>query len=77
MKKETLATVLHHHVLTSACRSDDFELVKSTGTARGKPVTFKVEGGTIQGNDAEIVKSGVAASNGVIPVTDRIPLLPK
>ncbi len=75
--KKALAAVLQYHVLTSAWSSDDFKLVKTTGTAMGKPVTFKVEGGTIHVNDATVVKAGVAASNGVIHVIDKVLLPPK
>lgn len=75
--RKQLAAVLQYHVLTSAWTVDDFKLVKSTGTALGKPVAFKVEGATVKVNDATIVKSGIAASNGVIHVVDRVLLPPK
>jgi uncharacterized surface protein with fasciclin (FAS1) repeats len=75
--KAQLAAVLQYHVLTSAWAVDDFKLVKSTGTALGKPVTFKVEGSTVQVNDAKVVKAGVAASNGVIHVVDKVLIPPK
>ncbi len=75
--KKQLAAVLQYHVLTSAWAVDDFKLVKSTGTALGKPVSFKVEGSTIRVNDATIVKAGIAASNGVIHVVDKVLLPPK
>ena len=51
--------------------------MKSTGTALGKPVTFKVEGGTIFVNDAKVVKPGVVASNGIIHVVDKVLIPPK
>ena len=51
--------------------------MKSTGTALGKPVTFKVEGTTIQVNDAKVVKAGVGASNGVIHVVDKVLIPPR
>ena len=75
--KKALVAVLQYHVLTSAWAVDDFKLVKSTGTALGKPVTFKVEGATIHVNDAKVVKPGVAASNGVIHVVDTVLIPPK
>ncbi len=75
--KKQLAAVLQYHVLTSTWTVDDFKLVKSTGTAQGKPVTFKVEGGATWVNDAKIVKAGVGASNGVIHVIDKVLLPPK
>ena len=75
--KKLLASVLQYHVLTSAWTADDFKLVKSTGTAEGRKVSFKVEGGTTLVNDARIVKAGVVASNGVIHVIDKVLLPPK
>ena len=75
--KKLLAAVLQYHVLTSAWTADDFKLVKSTGTAEGRKVTFKVEGGTTWVNDARIVKAGVGASNGVIHVVDKVLIPPK
>ena len=44
--RKALAAVLQYHVLTSAWTVDDFKLVKSSGTAMGKRVAFKVEGET-------------------------------
>ena len=75
--KKLLAAVLQYHVLTSAWTTDDFKLVKSTGTAEGRKVTFKIEGGTTWVNDAKIVKAGIGATNGVIHVIDKVLLPPK
>jgi uncharacterized surface protein with fasciclin (FAS1) repeats len=75
--KKLLAAVLQYHVLTSAWTVDDFKLVKSTGTAEGRKVTFKVEGGTTWVNDAKIVKAGIGATNGVIHVIDKVLMPPK
>lgn len=75
--KAQLAAVLQYHVLTSAWAVDDFKLVKSTGTALGKPVTFKIEGTTVQVNNARVVKPGIAASNGIIHVVDKVLIPPK
>lgn len=75
--RKALAAVLQYHVLTSAWSADDFKLVKSTGTAMGKRVAFKVEGGAAWVNDARIVTAGIAASNGVIHVVDKVLIPPK
>lgn len=75
--RRALAAVLQYHVLTSAWSADDFKLVKSTGTAMGKRVAIKVEGGTTWVNDAKIVTAGIAASNGVIHVVDKVLIPPK
>jgi uncharacterized surface protein with fasciclin (FAS1) repeats len=75
--KKALAAVLQYHVLTSAWTAEDFKLVKSTGTAMGKRIAFKAEGGATYVNDAKIVSPGVAASNGVIHVVDKVLIPPK
>lgn len=75
--KKALAAVLPYHVLTSAWSADDFKLVKSTGTAMGKRVAFRVEGGTTWANDAKVVMAGIAASNGFIHVVDKVLIPPR
>jgi uncharacterized surface protein with fasciclin (FAS1) repeats len=75
--KAKLAEVLKYHVLTSKWTTDDFKLVKQTGTAQGKPVTFAVAGGTITVNGAKIVKPNVDCSNGMVHVIDAVLLPPQ
>ena len=43
--KAKLQEVLKYHVLTSKWTTDDIKLVKQTGTAQGKSVTFGAAGG--------------------------------
>jgi uncharacterized surface protein with fasciclin (FAS1) repeats len=74
--KARLQAVLKYHVLTSRWTSDDFKLVKSTGTADGRPVTFGSSGGSATVNGARIVKADVGCTNGMIHVVDAV-LLPK
>ncbi len=75
--KAKLQDVLKYHVLTSKWTTDDIKLVKQTGTAEGKPVTFAVSGGTITVNGAKIVKPNVDCSNGMIQVIDAVLLPPQ
>lgn len=74
--KARLQAVLRYHVLTSRWTSDDVKLVKSTGTAEGRPITIGSSGGTLTINDARIVKADIGCSNGVIHVIDTV-LIPK
>ncbi len=75
--KAKLQAVLTYHVLTSAWTSDDIKLVKTTGTALGKPVKFGGGGGALTVNDAKIVKADVKAANGVIHVVDAVLMPPQ
>jgi uncharacterized surface protein with fasciclin (FAS1) repeats len=54
------------------------DVVKLTGakTVNGQSVKISVDGGKVKVNDANVVKTDVAASNGVIHVIDAV-LLPK
>jgi uncharacterized surface protein with fasciclin (FAS1) repeats len=74
--KAKLQAVLKYHVLTSKWTTDDIKLVKSTGTALGQSVTFGASGSTLTVNGANIVKSNIDCSNGMVHVIDTV-LIPK
>jgi len=74
--KAKLQTVLTYHVLTSRWTSDDIKLVKSTGTAQGKPVQFGTSGGALTVNGAKVVKADIGCANGVIHVIDAVLMPP-
>ena len=75
--KAKLQAVLKYHVLTSKWTTDDVKLVKQTGTAQGKSVTFGAEGGALTVNGAKILKANVDCSNGMIHVIDAVLLPPQ
>ena len=75
--KAKLQEVLKYHVLTSKWTTDDIKLVKQTGTAQGKPVTFAVSGGTLTVNGAKIVKANIDCTNGMVHVIDEVLLPPR
>ena len=74
--KAKLKAVLTYHVLTSKWTSDDFRLVKSTGTVQGQSVSFGTAGGALTVNGTRIVKADIDCANGVIHVIDAV-LMPK
>lgn len=74
--KAKLQAVLKYHVLTSKWTTDDIKLVKQTGTAQGKSVTFGAAGG-LTVNGAKIVKPNVDCANGMIHVIDGVLLPPQ
>jgi uncharacterized surface protein with fasciclin (FAS1) repeats len=75
--KARLQDVLKYHVLTSRWTTDDIKLVKQTGTAQGKAVTFATAGGALTVNGARVVKPNVDCANGVIHVIDAVLLPPQ
>ena len=75
--KAKLQEVLKYHVLTSKWTTDDVKLVKQTGTAQGKSVTFGATGGALTVNGAKIVKPNIDCTNGMIHVIDAVLLPPQ
>jgi uncharacterized surface protein with fasciclin (FAS1) repeats len=75
--KAKLQEVLKYHVLTSKWSTDDFKLVKQTGTAQGKHVTFAVSGGTVAVNGAKVVKANIDCTNGMVHAIDTVLLPPQ
>jgi uncharacterized surface protein with fasciclin (FAS1) repeats len=75
--KAKLQEVLKYHVLTSKWTSDDIKLVKQTGTAQGKPVSFGTSGGTLTVNGAKVVKPNIDCTNGMVHAIDAVLLPPQ
>jgi uncharacterized surface protein with fasciclin (FAS1) repeats len=75
--KARLQEVLKYHVLTSKWTTDDFKLVKQTGTAQGKPVTFAVAGTAVSVNGAKVVKGDIDCANGMVHAIDTVLLPPQ
>lgn len=75
--KTKLQEVLKYHVLTSKWTTDDIKLVKQTGTAQGKAVSFGSEGGTVTVNGARVVKANVDCTNGMVHAIDAVLLPPR
>jgi uncharacterized surface protein with fasciclin (FAS1) repeats len=75
--KAKLQEVLKYHVLTSKWTTDDIKLVKQTGTAQGKSVTFGSAGGVLTVNGARIVKPNIDCSNGMVHAIDAVLLPPQ
>ena len=75
--KAKLQEVLKYHVLTSKWTTDDFKLVKQTGTAQGKSVTFGASGQALTVNGAKVIKPNIDCTNGMIQVIDTVLLPPQ
>ena len=75
--KAKLQEVLKYHVLTSKWTTDDFKLVKQTGTAQGQPVIFVVSGGAVSVNGAKVIKANIDCTNGMVHAIDTVLLPPR
>lgn len=71
--KEKLATILQHHVMTSALAIDFFQDGQSMGMVDGTNAKFSVKGKDLYIGNAKIIGS-VRASNGWVHVVDTVVL---
>jgi uncharacterized surface protein with fasciclin (FAS1) repeats len=73
--KEKLVAILTYHVLSGKVMAADVKTMKAK-TVNGKELDVKVTDGVVTVDNAKVVKTDVAASNGVIHVIDSV-VLPK
>ena len=73
--KAKLAAILKNHVVSGTVYSDDALKAGAAKTLGGGSLKIAANGGTATVGNAELVKTDVAASNGVIHVIDAV-LLP-
>ncbi len=71
-----LTQILLYHVLPGKVMAADVSDGLEATTAQGATVTFSTADGTVKINDAAIVATDIAASNGVIHVIDAVILPP-
>jgi len=78
--KDKLAAILTYHVVAGQVMAKDVK-PGAVNTVNGAPFTVSTEGGNViltdgQGNKSMVVKTDIAASNGVIHVIDTVLLPP-
>jgi uncharacterized surface protein with fasciclin (FAS1) repeats len=73
--KEKLASVLTYHVVPGKVTAAQVKPGEVT-TVQGQPLTVSTKGGNVMVNNAKVIKTDIAASNGVIHVIDTV-ILPK
>lgn len=73
--KEKLVAILTYHVIPGKVMAADVKTMKAK-TAQGSEVSIQVWGSSVKVDNAKVVKTDVAASNGVIHVIDSV-ILPK
>lgn len=74
--KEKLKKILLYHVVPGAVKAADVVKLTSAKTAEGSDVSIKVADGKVKINDANVTKTDVSATNGVIHVIDKVILPP-
>lgn len=74
--KEKLTKILLYHVVSGNVMAKDVVKLKSAKTVQGSAVKITVKDGKVMVDNANVVKTDIAASNGVIHVIDTV-LLPK
>lgn len=69
--KEKLAAILKYHVLAGKVMAADVKTM-DVKTVNGKELPIKVEAGKVTVGGANVIKTDIAASNGVIHVIDTV-----
>lgn len=73
--KEKLAAILAYHVVPGKVMAAEVKTMKAA-TVNGQELSIKAEGGKVTVDNAKVIKTDVAARNGVIHVIDTV-VLPK
>lgn len=74
--KKALTGVLTYHVVAGKVMADDVVKVDSAKTVQGQPVKVKAEDGKVMVNNAQVIKTDIVCSNGVIHVIDAVLMPP-
>ena len=74
--KAMLVRVLTYHVVPGKVMAADVVKISSAKALSGDALNMKVAGGDVMVDKARVVKTDIAASNGVIHVIDRVLLPP-
>ncbi|MCX7799149.1 MAG: fasciclin domain-containing protein [Fimbriimonadales bacterium] len=74
--KKLLTQVLTYHVIAGKVMSSDLKNGARPKTVQGETVRVRIQGGTVQFNNAKVAKADIGASNGVIHVIDTV-ILPQ
>lgn len=74
--KDTLRRILTYHVVAGEVRAADVVKLQSAKAVSGDTISVKVSGGKVHVDAANVTKTDIQASNGVIHVIDAV-ILPK
>jgi len=70
--KEKLTQILLYHVVSGNVMAKDVVKLKSAKTVQGSAVKINAKGGKVMVDNANVVKTDIATSNGVIHVIDSV-----
>jgi uncharacterized surface protein with fasciclin (FAS1) repeats len=70
--KDKLRAILLYHVISGKVTAAKVVKLSSAKTVNGGDVQISTSGNTVKVNDAQVVKTDIAASNGVIHVIDTV-----
>ena len=70
--KEKLIKILTYHVVSGKVMAADVVKLSKAKTVEGSEVKIQVEGGKVRVDNANVVKTDIEASNGVIHVIDAV-----
>ncbi len=73
---DKLVAILTYHVIPGRIMAKDVVKLHEAKTVNGKDVTIMVDGGKVMVDNANVVKTDIACSNGVIHVIDSV-ILPQ
>lgn len=74
--REKLKAILTYHVVAGNVTAAQVTKLKSAKTVQGSEVKISVSGGKVMVDNANVVKTDITASNGVIHVIDTV-IMPK
>jgi len=74
--KQKLTDILLYHVVSGSVMAADVTALTSAATVLGKDVAVKVDMGSVYINEAKVIITDIATSNGVIHVIDAVLLPP-
>ena len=70
--RDKLKAILTYHVVAGKVTAAQVMKLKSAKTVEGSDVTIATSGGKVKVDNANVVKTDIAASNGVIHVIDTV-----
>jgi len=70
--KEKLRAILTYHVVPGRVMAKDVVGIRSAATVQGQSLTVSIDDGTPMVDNAKIIQTDIAASNGVIHVIDTV-----
>jgi uncharacterized surface protein with fasciclin (FAS1) repeats len=74
--KEKLVSILTYHVVPGKVMAADVVKLKKAKTVQGSEISIKVKGEKVMADKANVIKTDVGASNGVIHVIDAVMMPP-